>query len=251
MKITKKALVILLGLFTIFTFNSCSDDDGYSLDKFIVNLATVNPIDIEQGTYSLTLDDGTTLWPAASNMVYRPKADQRVFLNYTLLSGQTEFYDHYIKVNYIQDILTKKVVDLTPSNEKEIGNDPIKILRLWEGDNYLNIHFGYNVGGGQVKHAINLVKNKLNAQSQAGDKIVLEFRHNANGDPEKYGENSYVAFDLKPFQTEGKTSVDFIIKVKDYDGEAKEYAVTYNYGKTNSEKVIEFNEIPSNDLVIK
>lgn len=250
MKIIKTTLIILFGLFITFTFNSCSDDD-YSLDKFIVSLATVNPIDIEQGTYSLTLDNGTTLWPAASNMIYKPKSNQRVFLNYTLLSGETGHFDHYIKVNYIRDILTKEVVELTPSNEKEIGNDPIKILRLWEGDNYLNIHFGYNVGGGQIKHTVNLVRNTLNNQSRDENKIFLEFRHNSNNDIQKYGEDGYVAFDLKPFQIKSKKSVDFIIKVKDYNSEIKEYQVTYNYGEPNSKKVIEFNEILNNNLTIE
>jgi len=223
---------ICINLFTLFmclttiTFTSC-DDDGYDLGKFVVSLATVNPIDEQHGTYYLTMDDGTTLWPAASNVYYRPKNDQRVIVNFTLLSDSLTGYDHYVKINALQEILTKKVVDLTLENEAEIGNDPVKILDLWVGDNYLNIHYGINVGGDQM-HTLNLVQNKIDAETE-GNAIVLELRHNANDDPQRYGSNGYVAFDLKKFQEGDLESVDFIIKNLDFNEETKEYKITYKY----------------------
>ena len=60
-----KVFVILTGLIlTPLVFNSClSDDDDYSLGKFWISIATVEPLD--NNTYSLILDDGTKLWPAA------------------------------------------------------------------------------------------------------------------------------------------------------------------------------------------
>ena len=253
MKKVKYNFILLLGLFLTINLTSCSDDDGYNLNDFVLSLATVNPIDVEKGTYSLILDDGTTLWPTASNVLYRPKYGQRVLVSYTILSDQIGEYDHYIRVNNIYDILTKKVVDLTAENEKEIGNDPIKLLSMWVGDDYLNIHFGVNVGGGQAKHAINLVQNKLSVdvQNTSDNEITLEFRHNANGDPENYGEKSFVAFDLRPFKKEGKDSVTFVIKVKDYDGEMKTYPITYVFDGINTTKNINSTEIPDINLQIE
>lgn len=229
MKTVKYSLVFLIGLFTTLAFNSCTNDDGYSLDKYMVEIATVTPIDSVAGTYYLTLDNGETLWPVSSTSYFVPKNNQRVIVDFTLLSDKIGEYDHYARINQIQNILTKNVVDLTPENEEEIGNDPIKVLSLWTGDNFLNIRYGYNTGG-EKTHFINLVKNKLDEASVSKDgTITLEFRHNKNGDPEKYGVNNYVAFDLKPFKTENKDSLKFIIKVLDFGGETKEYPITYKY----------------------
>lgn len=247
MRIIKYHLIFILGLFLSLNLISCSDDDGYSLDNFRVNLATVNPIDIEQGTFYLTLDDGTTLWPATmSNMGFKPRNNQRVLLNYTLLSDEIGKYDHYIKVNGISNILTKEIIKLTSANEKEVGDNPIKILTIWPGDNYLNIRFGINVGGTQIKHTINLVKNELSPTDDVD--IVLELRHNANGDPERYGETGFAAFDLRPFMVEGKESINLVVKAKDYGGEEKKYLITYKFLEKAEIKDINSNELSGNNL---
>lgn len=234
MRIIKYSLILVISLVGILTFNSCNNDDGYNFGNYRVDIATVDAIDSSSGTFYLTLDNGKTLLPVASDSYYKPQYNKRALVNYTLLSDQTSEYDHAIKINAIQDILTKEVVYLTSENEEEIGKDPIKILDLWTGDHFLNIHFGYNTGG-EKTHTINLVKNDLDksemnkiAPSPDGT-ITLEFRHNANGDPERYGIKSYAAFDLRPFQTANKDSINFIIKVFDFNDETKEYRITYKY----------------------
>lgn len=251
MKILKYILTLLITISATSSFTSCNDD-GYSLDKFNVALATVNPIDGDSQTYYLTLDDGTTLWPAASNVIYSPKANQRVIVNYTPLSDQIGEYDHYVKINGLQEILTKKIVDLTVENESEIGNDPIKILDLWTGDNYLNIHFAINVGGVKT-HAVNLVKNKLNAQGvkESTETIELEFRHNKNGDEEKYGLKNYAAFDLRPLQITNQDSIKLIIKVLDFNDETKTYSVTYKYKSQQQKQNKYITDMPDNNRLIR
>lgn len=195
----------------------------------MVEIATVNLIDSDAGIYYLTLDNGETLWPVSSTPYFVPKSNQRAIVNFTLLSDKTGEYDHYARINQIQNILTKSVVDLTAENEEEIGNDPIKILAYWTGDNYLNIRFGYNTAGEET-HIVNLVRNKLDEIAVSKDgAIILEFRHNNNNDPERYGANNYAAFDLRPFKIENKNSIEFIIKVLDFDNETKEYPITYKY----------------------
>lgn len=230
MKKIRYSLIIVISLIAIFTFNSCNDE-GYSLGNYRLDIATVNSIGSDSGTFYLTLDNGSTLLPVASDSYYKPQFNKRVIVNYTLLSDQMGEYDHAIKINAIQDILTKEVIDLTSENEKEIGDDPIKILDLWTGDHFLNIHFGYNTGGEKI-HTVNLVRNKLDkitTTTTPNGAVVLEFRHNANNDPQKYGAKNYAAFDLRPFQTENKDSVNFIIKVFDFNDETKEYPITYKY----------------------
>lgn len=229
MKILKYIFALFISASVILAFTSCNDD-GYSLDDFTVALATVNSVGAESDGYFLTLDDGTTLWPAASNGVYVPEVGERVIVNYTVLSDKQGQYDHFVKINGMQEILTKDVVDLTAENKDEIGNDPIKILDLWTGDNFLNIHFRINIGGSKT-HTINLVRNKLNV-ADGDEAIELEFRHNKNGDEEKYRLNNYAAFNLRSLQVAGRDSIKLIIKVQDYDNEVKTYPVTYKYNST-------------------
>lgn len=230
MKTTKLGLIFLVGLITTFIFDSCNNDDGYSLDNYVIEIATVNPIDSAAGTYFLTLDNGKTVWPTNSTPYFVPKKNNRAFVNLTLLSDKVGEYDHYAKINQIQNILTKKVIDLTAENTEVIGNDPIKILTMWTGDNFLNIRFGYNTGESGKTHTINLVRNTLDQTSVSNDgSVILEFRHNANKDPERYGVNSYAAFDLKPFRADNKDSIKFIIKVLDLSNETKEYPIVYKY----------------------
>ena len=101
---------LAIGIFTIgiILFLSSCDDSAHSLGEFRINIATAIPNG--ENSYSLLLDNGTRLWPAASAVTYNPEMNQRVFLNYTILSGAKDGYNHYIKVNDIWNILTKDVL---------------------------------------------------------------------------------------------------------------------------------------------
>lgn len=231
MKRTNIFLFALLTFLCSISFSSCHDD-GYSLGAFVINLATVNPIKENSNTYYFTLDNGETLWCAASDIHYKPsKKGQRVWLNYTLLSDSINGFDHYIKVNGLREILTKKVIELTPQNEKEIGHDPIKVLQYWIGDNYLNIYFGYNTGN-EKPHTINLIQKSLDGVLSDNSRI-LELRNNANGDPQKYGAKNYASFDLRPFRRNGQDSIHLVLKALDFDNKEQEYQIIYSYGATN------------------
>ena len=239
---------LILFVLTLSLISSCSDD-GYSLGEFRIQLATVNPLG--SNTYSLTLDNGKTLWPAASDVNYMPKNNQqRVVVNYTLLSDQQGGYDHYVKVNSIADILTKNVVELTSQNEEEIGNDPIQVTQLWAGDHFLNFRVFINIGG-QAQHSINLVCNKLDNIALGNDTLVLELRQNANGDTPKYPNGSYVAFDMKPFEMEGKRSRIVKVKFKDFDEKEKEHVLTYQYVTKKDSDLIELTEMPNGNLTLQ
>ncbi len=74
--------VILLIVILSSSF-ACDNSDNYTLGDFRISIATVIPE--SKTSYSLLLDNGDKLWPAASDVVYNPKEGQRVFVNYTLL----------------------------------------------------------------------------------------------------------------------------------------------------------------------
>ncbi len=231
MKSIRYSLIFIISLIAIFTLNSCSDaaDENHISDNYRSDIATIYAIDTTARSFYLKLDDGSTLLPASFDPSYKPSYNKRAIVDYTILSDKTSGYDHIARINAISDIATKGVIDLTRENEKEIGNDPIKILDLWAGDHFLNIHYGYNTGGEKL-HTINLVRNNQDKIiSNPNGTIVLEFRHNKNGDPERYGIKNYAAFDLKPFQIPNQNSVNLIIKILDFNNESKEYPITYKY----------------------
>ena len=230
---TKKILMYTSLLIIILNSSfACSDSDGYSLGDFRISIATV----VSEGdmTYSLLLDNGDKLWPAATDVYYRPKMNQRVFVNYTLLSGAMQGYDHYIKVNDIWDILTKPVIELTEENADSIGNDPVRVNDLWIGNDYLNTAFSFNYNG-MRPHAINIVENKMLTGNDVGV-LELELRHNSYNSMSSTLFNGFASFYLKPFRVDGEDSIPIKVIVKDYDGD-KEYELMYKYMDLNKNKV--------------
>ncbi|NLA64224.1 MAG: hypothetical protein GX857_13635 [Bacteroidales bacterium] len=232
MKTKRKLQFAALLIIILSSSFACDNNDGYSLNDFRISIASVVP---EAGqSYSLLLDNGKKLWPAASDINYRPSANQRVFVNYTILSDKIDGFDHYIKVNDIWNVLTKSVIELTEQNRDSIGNDPVKMNDIWIGDHYLNTGFSFNYNG-MKPHAINLVQNKITIISEDEDVIELEFRHNSYKSTSNSLFNGFACFDLRPFQREDKNSILIKVLVKEWDGE-KEYEVTYNYNELTKDK---------------
>ena len=212
MKMMKfKMLVCLLALAGI-SFTSCNNDEGYSLDKAWYSIATLNPMG-DSKSYWLTLDDGTTIWPVATNIPwFYPKERQRAFVIYTLLSDEFQGYSHAAKILDIETILTKPIAEnLGDGNDEKYGADPVKITDIWIGDGFLNIVFDFDYGGNAV-HYINLIP-----RNDADTPYSFEFRHNAYNDDKRYRRSAIVAFDLSSIKTEGE--VELAINVQTFDGE--------------------------------
>ncbi len=230
----------LCTVIALLLISSCDKKDkNYSLGEFRINIATAIPKG--ENIYSLILDDGTTLWPAASERKYQPATNQRVFVNYTILSDAKDGYDHFVKVNDIWNILTKDIIKLTAQNEDSIGNDPVEVNYIWVGNDYLNIDFMFNYGGVRP-HAINLVKNTLSTAT-APDVIDLEFRHNAYRSSRSKFYEGFVCFNLKPLRVAGTDSVKLAIKVKTLN-ETKTYNAVYRYNSAIRSSTTEEVPIP-------
>lgn len=210
----------------IFLFLLSCDENSHSLGEFRIDIATVVPMG--ENAYALLLDNGERLWPAATAVTYHPAYNQRVFLNYTILSGAQNGYDRYIKVNDIWNILTKPVIELNAQNEDSIGNDPVKANAVWVGGDYLNVSFMFNYGGVRP-HAINLVKQEPSSESSPGH-VDLEFRHNAYDSPWEKLYEGFVCFDLKPLRNENSDSVKLSIRVKEKTREIT-HDVVYRYNQ--------------------
>jgi hypothetical protein len=191
------------------------------LDKAWYSIATIHPVD-DSGSYWLTLDGGTSLWPVATNIPwYHPKEKQRALVVYTLLSDEFQGYDHAVKILDLKSVLTKPIVDnLDAENDSIYGTDPVDFSDIWIGDGYLNIVFEFYYGGNTV-HYINLMKS-----DRENTPNLFEFRHNAYNDDQRYRRKGIVAFDLSSVDTNG-AEVELTIQVRSFEG-VKEYKLKYN-----------------------
>lgn len=229
MKLIKKlAFIMLFALLLV----SCKDD-GYSLDYYWIDIATVeNPT--QRSAFFFRLDDNTLMFTAASNLLdyYRPIDGQRIVANYTILNDKPagSSYDHDVKLNNVYNVLTKEIYDITPETEDSIGNAPIMISDMWIGGDYLNIQFRY-FGLNKI-HFVNLISDA--SKTYDDGKIHLEFRHNAYNDMQSYLKRGIVSFNLKSLQedTEGVDRLELVIHVKDSDDTEKTFDFTYKFADT-------------------
>ncbi len=219
-----KKFTYLIFSFTIILLCSfsCNENDGYSLGDFQVDIVTVQQ---NSNGLSLFTDNGLLLWPASRLTNTNLEKGKRYFLNYTILSDKKDGYDHYVKINDMWEILTKEVITLSPQNADSIGNDPVKVNKMWIAGDYLNVDFSFNYSG-NVPNYINMVQiNDYNSNS-----ITLEFRHNSHGSQQKNLTQGFVSFDLKKFQTGTKKSLPITVDVNEWDGQ-KKYDLVYKYNQ--------------------
>lgn len=220
---------MLAGIMVMLTSCLDDDDDMYSLGKFWVQLGIVE----KQGSdsYTVTLDDGSVIYPVVGNY-YGTRLDdeERVLVNFTILSDKLvsdTLNEYYVKINSVDKILKKGILDIIPSIEDSIGNDPVIMRDIWLSKNQLlNVQIKYY--GNYKVHFINLVKQPGNLTADM-QPILLELRHNENNDPRDYSRTGIVTFDLSAIQIPGVDSVRFKVESEDYSGKTDSFEGVYHY----------------------
>lgn len=227
---------ILAGFLILFA--GCNDDEGYSLNDVWLGFGVIQRSDADSPSEAPTIvmDNKDILVPIASNYpsgwheIY--DHGERVVVNYTILDEDinSSIPRYFVKVNSIDDILMKGVLDITPENEDSIGNDPIIVKNYWMTDSLLNFkleYWGYN-----SIHFLNLVKNP-EAIVEDNQYVELELRHNANNDTESIPFTAFVSFSLNDLRIEGSDSIQFIFTSTDYDGIDYTEECVFRYGDFN------------------
>jgi len=243
---------ILLALVGILTF-SCSNDDGYSLGDFWVTTGTI--VKTTDDSFHVVTDGGDALWPSASNVSPGKLEDgMRVLVNYTILgdANDSEVYDYYVKVNGINELLTKPIFNFDENTTEEvkdsIGNDPVTITDTWFTNEYLNLQFEYGGGPGFV-HFINLVKDTEDLEAENGE-IILELKHNKNGDPYNNLQWGIASIDISELMVDGQNSVDIFVRSLNKEGEYHYNKVlTFEYGVEIEPYVKAFSDNPISESV--
>lgn len=227
----KKIILGLLAVLSIAFVSCLDDDDGYSLNDYWVGFGVLK---VESDSYTIILDDGEVLRPVAWN--YAPGNDDdfddgsRVLVNFTVLDevgdGEGNISHYLVKVNDIQSILMKGVLDITEENADSIGNDPIVVQEYWMTDSLLNFklkYWGYN-----HTHFLNLVQDSTDLVTGDGA-LKLELRHNANGDEAAVPYTAFVSFSLNSLRVEGQDSVRIQVSSTDYDEVTHSFNTAFNY----------------------
>lgn len=225
----KKILMMMMAVSSLMLTACLDDDEGYSLGKVWISLGEVE----SQGSGSalVRLDDGALLFPVAGEgPLSLPEEGTRILVNYTIVGDKLineTTKEYYIRLNSWREVLKKGIIDLTPSMEDSIGNDPVIVEDIWVSRNQLlNMELKY-FGRNKV-HFINLVKapGALTSEDQP---FELEFRHNDNGDDPVYSMNALVSFDLSALQVAGADSVRFRVKSVDYNDIEHIFNGVYRY----------------------
>jgi len=226
-----KKLVFIAMVISVFSlFTSCDNDDDYcSQGDIWVGLGLIHK-DAGSAAYTIAMDDGEILYPAAADTLWPSlKNNDRVLTNFTIL-GNKENPNHdeqyYVEIYSLKKILYKGILDITPAIEDSIGNDPISVRDHWLKNDMLNFELQYF--GGSTIHYINLVKQPGEINTENGP-VILELRHNTNSDNEQLPLSAIVTFDMTSLKVAGQTSTPYKIIAKGFDGNDFEYTGEYKY----------------------
>lgn len=234
----KKLNGFLWGLLAMVgvTFQSCDDDEGYSIGDIAVDWVTVNT----QGAHVFEFmgDTWGRLWPAATNYPnYSPVDGQRAIIEFNpLYDNYPEGYDCSIKLTRVREILTKQVEELTTENEAEYGNDPVSIFEgnMWISGQHLNVIFNQNLPK-EVKHRVSLVRNTTITPPEDGY-IHLEYRYNTYDDTTDYRVYGAVSFSLRSLDITTETK-GIKVKINSVNGGEKE--ITFDLKGSTAPKALE------------
>lgn len=188
-----KSIAFISGLVALAGVSpSCLDenDDNVALYRPTA-LVTVRPA--ADGTFSMQLDDVTTLLP--SNVKTSPfgAKEVRALVNYND-NGETGSV-RSVHINWMDSIRTKNTVpSLGDENDLRYGKDPIEVVRDWvtvAEDGYLTLRIRTLWGPANNRHYINLLTG-VNPENP----YELELRHDAKGDVNGVTGDALIAFRL-------------------------------------------------------
>lgn len=186
-------------LLLLVALTSCFGDDVYNEEGLYFAIGNVQVIDGKD--YYFELDEGSKLYPSDTTAIhdYPIVNNQRAFIYFTLLDESLAGYEYNAVVKHIENILTKDVHRMLPSEQDSIGNDRIDVDEIWLTEDYVNIVYRfYHSNNPEKQHMLNLVINGDDASDVLSEDgyLQLEFRHNAYNDTPLQGGTGIVSFKL-------------------------------------------------------
>lgn len=211
------ALIGLLSFGAATMFQSCSDDDDDNAYLLLQPTALVTVCPTSDGTFTMQLDDTTTLHP--SNMKSSPFGEKevRALVNYTE-DVESSANLNYVKINWIDSIRTKLPVPTAGElNNSKYGIDPIEIVKDWvtvAEDGYLTLRFRTRWGHTNAPHYINLVSG-VNPDNP----YEFELHHNAQGDINGNFGDALIAFNLNELPLDKDRNIKIKLNWRSFSGD--------------------------------
>jgi hypothetical protein len=211
---------------------SCRHDDNYyAVGDFLVSFGTIEKKGAATNDYVIYLDNGNQVIPLSTSVPwFQIKDNQRVMVDFNPLDDQrltdsTVAYRAVIRG--LKDILFKGIKKYTEVADDSMGHDPIIVRDAWisKTGGILTVKLDYYTQGST--HYINLIDN--GESDGVAEPFILELRHNARGDLQKYPATAYVSFKLDYLKLTGKTETKFYVRYTDYDGRRIDLPNTFRY----------------------
>ncbi len=222
---------------------ACSKND-FEYDNYHNRLGVYEKTGEGREDFQVNLDDGDVVIPTEiSGNIGEYNDGDRVIVYYSWLSDGSDLDNDSVihsAVHGIDKVLTKDVITLTEEISDSIGNNTIHVHEkdIWISNNFLNIYFSY-YGRDQV-HYLNMIKYP-NDSLDADGRLVMEFRHNNNGDSFSYPYDGLVSFDMNSLYKQGIDSLSIAVKVDDFYDGSFIWTDTYYFNQmSESSKRIEF-----------
>lgn len=180
--------VWLWGLLILMT--ACGEDDYYYPS---VKLEFVTIEAGEDGRIQTLLPDKGASLPVLEDRTgssISPNTSRRVMSNYEVLSGGAKIYS-------LQSLITPvpKPVD-DPVYKDGIKTDPVEVVSIWLGRDYLNMILNLKVSTGKG-HTFGVVEDTSELETKGIVDMLLY--HDANSDEEFYNRRAYISVPLAQY----------------------------------------------------
>lgn len=180
--------VWLWGLLILMT--ACGEDDYYYPS---VKLEFVTIEAGEDGRIQTLLPDKGASLPVLEDRTgssISPNTSRRVMSNYEVLSGGAKIYS-------LQSLITPvpKPVD-DPVYKDGIKTDPVEVVSIWLGRDYLNMILNLKVSTGKG-HTFGIVEDTSELETKGIVDMLLY--HDANSDEEYYNRRAYISVPLAQY----------------------------------------------------
>ena len=205
MKRNKLHTIGLIGLLLLVV--ACGDDEYYYPSVKLEFVTVKSGSDGKLQTLLPDNGDEMLVSKDRTNSTISPNNSKRVLANYEVLShngvASATIYS-------LQSLIT-----MTPKFKGEEGygeltkTDPVDVVSIWMGRDYLNIILSLNAKGG-VQHVFDLL-GEVQEESENGEKVVvLSLYHDAQGDAQYYNRRAYISVPLTKLVGEP----DQIVRIK-------------------------------------
>lgn len=191
----------------LFLMTACGDDDYYYPS---VKLEFVTVEAGEDGSIQTLIPDKGALlpvWEDRTGSTISPNTSRRVMSNYEVLPEGARIYS-------LQSLVTPdpKPED-DPVYKDGIKKDPVEMVSIWLGRNYLNMILNLKVNTGKG-HVFGIVEDVSELETKGI--VTMLLYHDANSDAEYYNRRAYISVPLEKYVNAEAPGRTIKIKFKYY-----------------------------------